>query len=112
MKKITKDHYKMRVISLYVMSMLLLSVVVAFNLNNPSISMVYGDNGNNNNDYLSSSPNESCISYDPSDRIIMIRCRSASLTDVYNQLNDDSILDKQADGVWLLNAGIVVDNDA
>jgi Bacterial Ig domain len=38
----------MRVISLYVMSMLLLSVVVvAFNLNNPSISMVYGDNGNN-----------------------------------------------------------------
>jgi Big-like domain-containing protein/K319-like protein len=30
------------------MSMLLLSVVVvAFNLNNPSISMVYGDNGNN-----------------------------------------------------------------
>ena len=101
------------------MSMLLLSVVVAFNLNNPSIPMAYGDNGNNNNnsdnnndDYLSSSPNESCISYDPSDRIIMIRCRSASLTDVYNQLNDDSILDKQADGVWLLNAGIVVDNDA
>jgi Bacterial Ig domain len=39
----------MRVISLYVMSMLLLSVVVvAFNLNNPSISMVYGDKGNNN----------------------------------------------------------------
>jgi mannuronan 5-epimerase len=109
----------MRVISLYVMSMLLLSVVVvAFNLNNPSIPIAYGDNGNNNsdnnnnNDYLSSSPNESCISYDPSDRIIMIRCRSASLTDVYNQLNDDSILDKQADGVWLLNASIIVDNDA
>jgi mannuronan 5-epimerase len=101
------------------MSMLLLSVVVAFNLNNPSIPMAYGDNGNNNsdnnnnnNDYLSSSPNENCISYDPSDRIIMIRCRSASLTDVYNQLNDDSILNKQADGVWLLNAGIIVDNDA
>jgi mannuronan 5-epimerase len=100
------------------MSMLLLSVVVvAFNLNNPSIPIAYGDNGNNNsdnnnNDYLSSSPNESCISYDPSDRIIMIRCRSASLTDVYNQLNDDSILDKQADGVWLLNASIIVDNES
>ena len=40
----------MRVISLYVMSMLLLSVVVvAFNLNNPSIPIAYGDNGNNNN---------------------------------------------------------------
>jgi mannuronan 5-epimerase len=97
------------------MSMLLLSVVVvAFNLNNPSIPMAYGDNGNNNSDNnnRTSISSENCISYDPSDRIIMIRCRSASLTDVYNQLNDDSILDKQADGVWLLNAGIVVDNDA
>jgi len=37
----------MRGIALYVMSMLLLSVVL-FNLN-PSISMVYGDKGNNNN---------------------------------------------------------------
>src|SRR6188472_3645757 len=45
---ITKDHYKMRGISLYVMSMLLLSVVL-FNLNNPSISVAYGDKGNNNN---------------------------------------------------------------
>ena len=98
------------------MSMLLLSVVVAFNLNNPSIPMAYGDNGNNNNNSdnnnRTSISSENCISYDPSDRIIMIRCRSASLTDVYNQLNDDSILDKQADGVWLLNASIVVDNDA
>jgi F5/8 type C domain len=44
---ITKDHYKMRGISLYVMSMLLLSVVL-FNLNNASISVAYGDKGNNN----------------------------------------------------------------
>ena len=45
---ITKDHYKMRGIALYVMSMLLLSVVL-FNVNSPSIPMVYGDKGNNNN---------------------------------------------------------------
>src|SRR6187200_883115 len=39
----------MRGIALYVMSMLLLSVVL-FNLNNPSsISVAYGDKGNNNN---------------------------------------------------------------
>jgi hypothetical protein len=43
---ITKDHYKKRGIALYVMSMLLLSVVL-FNVNNPLISMVYGDKGNN-----------------------------------------------------------------
>src|SRR6187200_2527761 len=47
---ITKDHYKMRGIALYVMSMLLLSVVL-FNLNNPSISVAYGDKGNNNNNH-------------------------------------------------------------
>jgi mannuronan 5-epimerase len=58
-------------------------------------------------------PNESCVSYDPSKRIITIRCRSTTLTDIDNQLNDDSILDKQANnGVWLLNAGIIVDEGA
>ena len=60
----------------------------------------------------STSSNESCISYDSSGRIITIGCKSASLTDIDNQLNDDSVLDKQADGVWLLNAGITIANDA
>ena len=58
-------------------------------------------------------PNENCISYDPSNRVITIRCKSATLTDIDNQLNDDSILDKQPNnGVWLLNAGIIVDEGA
>src|SRR6187200_2739113 len=58
-------------------------------------------------------PNESCVSYDPSKRIITIRCRSTTLTDIDNQLNNDSILDKQPNnGVWLLNAGIIVDEGA
>jgi mannuronan 5-epimerase len=62
----------------------------------------------------SSSPSsdESCVSYDPPNRTITIRCKSASLTDIHNQLNDDSVLDKQADGVWLLNAGIIIDKGA
>ena len=58
--------------------------------------------------------NANCISYDPSNRIITIKCKSATLTDIDNQLNDDSILDRQANnnGVWLLNAGILVDKGA
>jgi poly(beta-D-mannuronate) C5 epimerase len=68
----------------------------------------------------SSFSNENCISYDPSNRMITIRCESAtSLTDIDNQLNDHSILDKQQKannnndgGVWLLNAGIIIDKGA
>jgi mannuronan 5-epimerase len=58
-------------------------------------------------------PNEECVSYDPSNRKITIRCKSTTLTDIDNQLNDESILDKQPNnGVWLLNAGIIVDEGA
>jgi poly(beta-D-mannuronate) C5 epimerase len=69
-------------------------------------------NGLNSTSAFSSASNENCISYDSSSRIITIRCKSATLTDINNQLNDNSVLDKQADGIWLLNAGITIANDA
>jgi mannuronan 5-epimerase len=58
-----------------------------------------------------------CISYDSKDNIITITCDSASLTDINYQLNDDTILGKEQqqqsdNGVWLLNAGIIVAEDA
>jgi mannuronan 5-epimerase len=56
-----------------------------------------------------------CISYDSIDKIITISCGSAILTDINNQLNDDTILAKQQQSdnrVWLLNAGIIVAEDA
>jgi mannuronan 5-epimerase len=59
-----------------------------------------------------SSYNESCVSYDPSSRTITIRCKPTNLTDIDNHLNDDSVLDKQANGIWLLNAGITIDKGA
>ncbi|HZC49494.1 MAG TPA: hypothetical protein VE244_10585, partial [Nitrososphaeraceae archaeon] len=53
-----------------------------------------------------------CITYDSSTKVITVTCNSASLTDIDNQLNDNTILDKEEqqsnNGVWLLNAGIVV----
>jgi mannuronan 5-epimerase len=68
----------------------------------------------------------SCISYDSTDNIITISCGSASLTDIYNQVKDPSVIHREENtaaitttsanggdnhregGVWLLNAGIVV----
>src|ERR1051326_3293061 len=51
-----------------------------------------------------------CISYDSVERLITVSCKSATLTDIYNQLNDPSILNKeqQQNGVWLLNANITI----
>jgi hypothetical protein len=58
----------------------------------------------------------SCITYDSIEKIITITCKHANLTDIYNAVKSPNILDKETvahDGsVWLLNAGIVVANDA
>lgn len=55
----------------------------------------------------------SCISYDPSDMIISVTCKSANLRDIHNQLNDPNILTMESRaGVWRLNAGIVVEEGA
>ena len=60
-----------------------------------------------------SSENSSCISFDSSERVISITCETSTLTDIYNQINDTSIINKEtSDGVWLLNAGIVIEHDA
>lgn len=46
-------------------------------------------------------------------RVISITCKTSTLTDIYNQLNNKNILDKEtSDGVWLLNAGIIIEHDA
>src|SRR6476646_5980037 len=68
------------------------------------------------------SPNEEdnkCISYNKLEKIITVGCVGVSrisgnihLTDIHNKRQDRNILDKQQDGVWLLNAGIVVEKGA
>ena len=42
------------------------------------------------------SPASSCISYNPTARTITVSCTSARLSDVFNQLHDNSILAKQS----------------
>jgi parallel beta-helix repeat protein len=55
----------------------------------------------------------SCITYDPENKVIVITCRHATLTDIDNQLKDPDILHRETiDGIWLLNASIVIDKQA
>jgi parallel beta-helix repeat protein len=55
------------------------------------------------------SPDSSCISYNPTARTITVSCASARLSDVFNQLHDNSILTKQSSpGTWFLNANLVI----
>ena len=62
---------------------------------------------------VQSSESSTCINYDPSDMVITVKCKTASLRDIDNQLNDPNILHMEtSDGVWKLNAGIVVDEGA
>jgi hypothetical protein len=54
-----------------------------------------------------------CITYDPDERTIIISCENSSLTDIDDQLQNPDLLHKETiDGVWLLNAGMVIENDA
>ena len=60
----------------------------------------------------SSSP--SCITYTPSTRTITVTCTSASMTEIYNTLQDNSILSKQSSpqggtsNIWFLNANLII----
>src|SRR5215208_3412138 len=56
---------------------------------------------------------DSCIIYDSTENAIRINCESANLTYIYNQLQDPDLLHKEiTNGVWLLNAGIIIGQDA
>jgi parallel beta-helix repeat protein len=55
----------------------------------------------------------SCISYDATDMIISVSCKSASLRDIREQMNDPGVLSiENDDRIWRLNAGIVVEEGA
>jgi hypothetical protein len=52
-------------------------------------------------------PTPSCISYNLSTRTITVSCTSARLSDVFNEIHDNSILAKQSPaGTWFLSANL------
>jgi mannuronan 5-epimerase len=56
---------------------------------------------------------DSCITYDPAENTIRISCGFADLTSISNQLKNPDLLHKETtNGVWLLDAGIVIEQGA
>jgi mannuronan 5-epimerase len=53
-----------------------------------------------------------CIHYLPSEKIVVIDCKSTNLTDIYTTLNNSAILDREKTGIWILNANIRVEDGA
>jgi mannuronan 5-epimerase len=54
-----------------------------------------------------------CITFDSTENAIRISCKYTNLTDIDNQLQNPDLLHKQTtDGVWLLNAGIIIEEGA
>ena len=77
----------------------------------------YAQTENDNDDFSlatsSFTPSSSCIAYNPEEKVITITCKSATLTDINNQLKDPDVLHKETtNGVWLLNAGIIIEQGA
>jgi mannuronan 5-epimerase len=123
--------------TLLVLSMILVLVDVSF-LPNPFIQSTYakkkvrhqqqGSDSQSQSQSLPSLPpssikspsipSPSCIGYNSSEKVIEITCVSATLTDVYTQLNNVNILRKETSivsngsnspKIWLLNAGLLID---
>ncbi len=53
-------------------------------------------------------PVNTCIKYNDVKRMITISCETATVSDIYNQINNNDVLDKQQHGVWLLNANLTI----
>jgi mannuronan 5-epimerase len=73
-----------------------------------SISTVYPSSSSEGTDSSSG-----CITYDSDTNIITITCEDVNLTDIDNEIRNPDILHKEStDGIWLLNAGIVIEQGA
>ncbi|MBV9667806.1 MAG: right-handed parallel beta-helix repeat-containing protein [Nitrososphaeraceae archaeon] len=94
----------------YACIFLLLSLLFLLPLSS-QLEIVLGDVKAQPQRVLSTNNNTSCIKYNAAERLITVSCKSATLTDIYNQLKNPDVLDKdpQQQGVWLLNANITID---
>ncbi|MGN6709775.1 MAG: right-handed parallel beta-helix repeat-containing protein [Candidatus Nitrosocosmicus sp.] len=53
-----------------------------------------------------------CVRYDETKLMIVVSCKTATLTDIYNQLQNPNVLNKQPNGVFLLNANMTINPGA
>jgi mannuronan 5-epimerase len=76
----------------------------------PQGTLSYIQNAGAQQQYMES---DSCITYDPAENTIRISCGFADLTSISNQLKNPDLLHKETtNGVWLLDAGIVIEQGA
>lgn len=76
----------------------------------PQGTLSYIQNAGAQQQYMES---DSCITYDPTENTIRISCGFADLTGISNQLKNPDLLHKETtNGVWLLDAGIVIEQGA
>ncbi len=62
---------------------------------------------------LQGTDSSSCITYDSTENAIRISCKHTGMIDIDNQLQNPDLLHKETtDGVWLLNAGIIIEQGA
>src|SRR4051794_16023209 len=50
-----------------------------------------------------------CVKYDETKRLITVSCKTTTLSNIYNQINNSDVLSKQQQGVWLLNANVTIE---
>jgi len=90
-----------------------LAICTIFFLSFLSLALPIYFSSSSSNQIKESSSSGSCIMYDSEENTITVNCKSANLTDIDNQLKDPDILHRETyDNVWLLNANIVVAEDA
>ena len=79
-----------------------------------SIGSVDNNDSANDIDYDNSNSikNSQCISYDSSEKSLVISCGSVHLTDIANRINEENVIKKESDGNWLLNAGVIIESGA
>jgi poly(beta-D-mannuronate) C5 epimerase len=66
-----------------------------------------------NRQQLQGTESNTCISYDSTENAIRISCKHTNLTNIDNQIQNPDLLHKETtNGVWLLNAGIVIEQGA
>jgi mannuronan 5-epimerase len=91
-------------------TLILLPVPLPLFLLQGTFQVRYVDAQNQQRQDSGSSP---CVLYDSTENAIRISCKTTNLDDISNQLQNPDLLHKEStNGVWLLNAGVVIEEGA
>ena len=86
--------------------MIISSMHYAYSLNSTSLKQQNEISSNNSINNIS----KNCINYDNNSTTITVSCKTyaVNLTDIYDQIHSPKVLEKQPNGIWLLNANLTI----